>query len=146
MTKKVNSKSLANLNPRNRYQGKERFNTTLLPETICWLQQSGNASQKIEELVLEAKSGNAHELINSDNTYEQKQADVSDSTHELRLVTDSLYQVEEKLSAVANVVERWELQMEEATVKSKTGQLPRTYDKASSLLKELRALGVFEKT
>lgn len=52
----VNPKSLANLNPKARYMGKVRFNTTLRPETITWLSQGGNASQRIEELVTAAQN------------------------------------------------------------------------------------------
>lgn len=52
----VNPKSIANLNPKARYMGKVRFNTTLRPETITWLQSGGNASQRIEDLVTAAKN------------------------------------------------------------------------------------------
>jgi hypothetical protein len=52
----VNPKSLANLNPKARYMGKQRFNTTLRPETIAWLQSGGNASQRIEDLVTAAQN------------------------------------------------------------------------------------------
>ena len=40
-----------------RDQGKQRFNTTLRPETIAWLKRGGNASQRIEDLVDAARSG-----------------------------------------------------------------------------------------
>lgn len=51
----INPKSLANLNPKARFMGKVRFNTTLRPETITWLQSGGNASQRIEDLVEAAR-------------------------------------------------------------------------------------------
>jgi exonuclease I len=51
----INPKSLANLNPKARFMNKQRFNTTLRPETIAWLQEGGNASQRIEDLVTAAK-------------------------------------------------------------------------------------------
>ncbi|MBD2578639.1 hypothetical protein [Oscillatoria sp. FACHB-1406] len=47
----MNPRSLENLIPNNRYQGKIRCNFSLLPETKEWLHQHGNASAKIDELV-----------------------------------------------------------------------------------------------
>jgi hypothetical protein len=55
----LNDRSLENLKlgPIFRDQGKQRFNTTLRPETIAWLKRGGNASQRIEDLVDAARSG-----------------------------------------------------------------------------------------
>jgi len=49
----LDERSLENLKlgPIFRDQGKQRFNTTLRPETIAWLKRGGNASQRIEDLV-----------------------------------------------------------------------------------------------
>jgi hypothetical protein len=57
--RQLNPNSLANLNPKARYKGKVRRNTTLLEETISWLERiGGNVSQGIEDLVAAAKAGN----------------------------------------------------------------------------------------
>jgi hypothetical protein len=55
----LDERSLENLKlgPLFRDQGKQRFNTTLRPETIAWLKRGGNASQRIEDLVDAARSG-----------------------------------------------------------------------------------------
>jgi hypothetical protein len=55
----LDDRSLENLKlgPIFRDQGKQRFNTTLRPETIVWLKRGGNASQRIEDLVDAARSG-----------------------------------------------------------------------------------------
>ena len=55
----LDERSLENLKlgPIFRDQGKQRFNTTLRPETITWLKRGGNASQRIEDLVDAARSG-----------------------------------------------------------------------------------------
>jgi hypothetical protein len=55
----LDDRSLENLKlgPIFRDQGKQRFNTTLRPETIAWLKSGGNASQRIEDLVDAARSG-----------------------------------------------------------------------------------------
>ena len=68
----VNPNSLANLNPKARYQGKVRCNLTLMPDTVQWLKGSGNASQRIEELVTMAKTND-----NSDNTHNQDSEEVT---------------------------------------------------------------------
>jgi hypothetical protein len=54
----LDDRSLENLKlgPIFRDQGKQRFNTTLRPETIAWLKRGGNASQRIEDLVDAARS------------------------------------------------------------------------------------------
>jgi hypothetical protein len=56
--RQVSPNSLANLNPKARFKGKVRRNTTLLEETITWLERiGGNVSQGIEDLVTAAKAG-----------------------------------------------------------------------------------------
>lgn len=57
----MNPRSLANLDPQARNKGKQRFNTTLRPETIAWLQAGGNASERIEKLVGDAQAATAEE-------------------------------------------------------------------------------------
>lgn len=131
MPRKMHRNSLANLDPRNRYQGKERFNTTLLPETIAWLQQSGNASRKIEELVEQAQSEHAQEPNISFNTHEQNSENDSYHAHELKELTDRLYQAEETLNSVAGIVRRWE-----AEASSRKTSNPR-WEKVIKLLAEL---------
>jgi hypothetical protein len=55
--RQLNPNSLANLDPKARYKGKVRRNTTLLKETITWLERiGGNVSQGIEDLVAAAKA------------------------------------------------------------------------------------------
>lgn len=55
--KGVNPKSLENLRlgAEARNKDKQRTNLTLLPETVRWLKGHGNASDKVDELVAEAK-------------------------------------------------------------------------------------------
>lgn len=70
--KNVNERSLANLNPKARYLGKERFNITLMPETIEWLKSGGNASQRIEDLVRAAKAKEIrYQETNLEDTHNQ---------------------------------------------------------------------------
>jgi len=54
--RQVSDKSLANLALGRKGQGKLRRNYTLLPETIDWLDRSGNASRRLDELVARVKS------------------------------------------------------------------------------------------
>lgn len=65
----MSPRSLENLKlgARARSQGKVRFNCTLLPETIEWLQACGNASHVIDELVKAARQGKVKFV--SDNTH-----------------------------------------------------------------------------
>ena len=48
-----NPRSLENLKPEKRTQGKQRRNFTLLPVTIAWLSKQPNASATIDRLVAE---------------------------------------------------------------------------------------------
>lgn len=49
-----NPRSLENLKPENRTQGKQRRNFTLLPVTVDWLTNQPNASATIDRLVAQA--------------------------------------------------------------------------------------------
>ena len=120
MPRKMHRNSLANLNPRNRDQGKVRFNTTLKPETIAWLQADGNASGRIEELVT---------LAQSDNAQEQKKPD---DAHEQKRLEDKLHRAEQTLNAITVIVQRWE---EKASTRNTT--TPR-WENVIRLLTELR--------
>lgn len=84
--RKINPRSLENLKlgAIARNQGKLRRNTTLLPETIEWLEARGNVSEAIDTLVSaakkdELKSEYAHEQIQveqqvSNNVHKQTEA------------------------------------------------------------------------
>lgn len=72
--RRINPRSLENLKlgAEARYQGKVRRNTTLLPETIEWLEGRGNVSEMIDQLVAAAKSASlkASDMGQSNNTHE----------------------------------------------------------------------------
>lgn len=55
--RKINPRSLENLKlgAQARNQDKQRTNLTLLPETVRWLKGWGNASDKVDEMVAEAR-------------------------------------------------------------------------------------------
>ena len=94
-----NPNSLANLNPKARYQGKKRHNVTLLPETYMWLKQSGNISQKIDELVAEAmKSDDTHNLNNSDNTVYQENEQLK---RQVAALQDRVDELEDGIATIA---------------------------------------------
>ena len=59
--RQVNPRSLENLKlgAEARNQDKQRTNLTLLPETVRWLKGWGNASEKVDELVAEARRNNS---------------------------------------------------------------------------------------
>lgn len=67
--RRVSDRSLENLKKGAiaRYQGKERHNFTVLPETLQWLKCSGNASGMIDDLVAIARNGG----LKSDNTHDE---------------------------------------------------------------------------
>lgn len=81
--RQMNERSLENLKlgAQARYQGKVRHNVSLLPETMEWLKKDGSASQRIDELVKAAKSGelkpvHTHDRkdenhLSSENVYKQ---------------------------------------------------------------------------
>lgn len=95
--RQVSERSLENLKlgAKSRYQGKQRHNFTVLPETVEWLKGTGNASDAIDVLVEAAKSkgllsNNTHgkevqELVVSNNVYEQKIKDLELSMEETYL-------------------------------------------------------------
>jgi len=81
--RRISERSLENLKlgAQARYQGKVRQNFTILPQTLEWLKKSGNASQRVDELVSSAKNGDlkssytherkARENLNSNSAYNQ---------------------------------------------------------------------------
>lgn len=77
--RKISERSLENLKlgAEARRQGKERHNYTILPETHEWLGKGGNASQRLDELVKAAKSGE----LKSSYTHDRKDEVQSNSNH-----------------------------------------------------------------
>jgi hypothetical protein len=73
--RQVNPRSLENLKlgAEARNQDKQRTNLTLLPETVRWLKDSGNASDKVDQLVREAQKNNSVSAPASDQQIEQLQ-------------------------------------------------------------------------
>ena len=67
--RRINERSLENLKlgAASRRQGKVRRNTTLLPETIEWLEEQGNVSEMIDQLVAAAKSASFSEQNGQSN-------------------------------------------------------------------------------
>ena len=92
----VHEKSLKNLNPKNRYQGKIKMNISILPETKKWLKgfhSKGNASQRIDEIVALIKNSklvhpNVIERAEEENrqlrAYIQKQDKILDAISKIR--------------------------------------------------------------
>ena len=78
--RQMNERSLENLKlgAQARSQGKIRRNTTLLPETIAWLEGQGNLSAAIEQLVASARNGQAD---NTHNRIAQEAKPSSSNTH-----------------------------------------------------------------
>lgn len=87
--RRISERSLENLKlgAEARYQGKERHNFTVLPETLEWLKKGGNASRRIDELVAAAKSG------------ELKSSYTHDRNHEQQLTSEYVYKQIETLQA-----------------------------------------------
>lgn len=95
--RQISERSLENLKlgAQSRYQGKQRHNFTVLPETVQWLKGTGNASDAIDVLVEAAKSkgllsSNTHgqevqDSVVSSNVYEQKIKDLELSLEETYL-------------------------------------------------------------
>ncbi len=73
--RQVNPRSLENLKlgAEARNQDKQRTNLTLLPETVRWLKGWGNASEKVDELVTEARRSHLGSAPVSDQQLEQLQ-------------------------------------------------------------------------
>jgi len=117
MTKErqINPRSLENLKlgAKARDKGKIRRNTTLLPETIEWLDSRGNASGLIDQLVKAAKSGE----LKPSNTHEKKDNEQhlsSNNTHEqIRALQAELIKVQEQLAAVVSERDRLQQQLEQ---------------------------------
>jgi hypothetical protein len=88
----LDDRSLENLKlgPIFRDQGKQRFNTTLRPETIAWLKRGGNASQRIEDLVDAARSGYLQGF----------QVDKTDANDELEKLKTQVAELEAQVGAL----------------------------------------------
>jgi hypothetical protein len=63
--RKMNARSLENLNPKARYLGKAKIKLTLKPENIEWLKRRGNASALVDRLVEYARD--EHKAIVEEN-------------------------------------------------------------------------------
>jgi predicted RNase H-like nuclease (RuvC/YqgF family) len=98
--RQVSERSLENLKlgAKSRYQGKQRHNFTVLPETVQWLKGTGNASDAIDVLVEAAKdkglfSNNTHDgeaQAVSNDVYEGKIKDLEVSLEETQLELSKL--------------------------------------------------------
>jgi hypothetical protein len=93
----INPKSLENLNPKARYMGKQRFNTTLQPKTIAWLQSGGNASQRIEDLVNAAKAGELKHtpIAAAEDNQSNYQETINELTATIKQLTEKITKLEE---------------------------------------------------
>lgn len=99
--RRISEHSLENLKlgAESRYQGKERHNFTVLPETVEWLKKGGNASRRIDELVAAAKSGDLKPIhthdrkdenhLSSESVYKQID-ELKNELEHLRLERDRL--------------------------------------------------------
>lgn len=78
--RQVSERSLENLKlgAKSRYQGKQRHNFTVLPETVQWLKGTGNASDAIDVLVEAAKDKG----LFSNNTHDGEAQAVSNDVYE----------------------------------------------------------------
>lgn len=114
--RRINERSLENLKlgAVARRQGKERHNYTILPETHQWLEHSGNASRRLDELVASAKRGE----IKSGYTHERIQAEESVSNNAYKEIEVLKVEVERLRSLVA------ELEVENAKLQAEQQQLP----------------------
>lgn len=81
--RQMNERSLENLKlgAQARSQGKIRRNTTLLPETIAWLEGQGGVSQTIERLVADIKNGQSNNTHNQIRQPEHQVKLSSNNTH-----------------------------------------------------------------
>lgn len=124
MTKEreINPRSLENLKlgAIARNKNKIRRNTTLLPETIQWLDSRGNASDLIDKLVEAAKSGklkpsNTYESndneqhLSSDNTHNKKTQQVEALTAEIEQLRSQLSIVEAERDQLRSQLENQNL-------------------------------------
>lgn len=98
--RQVSERSLENLKlgAKSRDKGKQRHNFTVLPETVQWLKETGNASSMIDILVDAAKdkslvSNNTHDQkvqVTSNDVYEQNIKDLEVSLEETQLELSKL--------------------------------------------------------
>ncbi len=81
--RQVSERSLENLKLGSKFRdkGKQRHNFTVLPETVQWLKDTGNASDAIDKLVEVARKG---ELL-SNTEYQQKVKDLERDLEETYL-------------------------------------------------------------
>lgn len=95
--RRMNERSLKNLElgSESRKLGKVRHNFTLMPESVNWLKETGNASDAIDSLVKAARSGelkssnthewNKQEQVQSNDVYEQEIKDLKRDLEETQL-------------------------------------------------------------
>jgi len=84
--RQINPRSLENLKlgAEARNQDKQRTNLTLLPETAHWLKGTGNASEKVDELVAEARRGNLGSAPGASEQVEQLQKALEQEREKVR--------------------------------------------------------------
>jgi len=84
--RQVNPRSLENLKlgAEARNQDKQRTNLTLLPETVQWLKGTGNASEKVDELVTEARRNNSVSAPGASEQVEQLQKALEQEREKVR--------------------------------------------------------------
>lgn len=109
--RKINPRSLENLKlgAIARNQGKLRRNTTLLPETIEWLEAQGNVSEAIDTLVAAAKKGEAKSEYTHERTQAEQQVS-NDADEQMEALKAEIEQLRSLLAAVDR--ERSSLQAE----------------------------------
>ena len=84
--RQINPRSLENLKlgAEARNQDKQRTNLTLLPETVEWLKGTGNASEKVDELVTEARRNNSVSAPGASEQVEQLQKALEQEREKVR--------------------------------------------------------------
>lgn len=102
--RQINPRSLENLKlgAEARRKGKIRRNTTLLPETIEWLEERGNVSEMIDQLVASAKNGLSSDAHKSTNENLENNSVSNDVYESIRV------EVEQLRSQVASLKEELE--------------------------------------
>lgn len=106
--RQINPRSLENLKlgAEARNRDKIRRNTTLLPETVQWLEEHGNASFMIDTLVASAKSGALK--LNSNDAHEQN---ISSNARDSIIESDA-QELRLRLEKVEKLAEDQRLEME----------------------------------
>lgn len=94
--KKINERSLANLNPKARLLGKKEIKLTLKPENILWLKGRGNASALVDYLVEFAR--NEHKKLKEENQRLSEQVNRDKKTY-TQEIADSLTELVAKSDA-----------------------------------------------